>query len=731
MSQKIRIISFIGSKGGVGTSVIANNTAIGLAIQTRAPILLMDMDTIRGGVQSSLLDLEPSQTLKDLILSGISIKTIQSVVQKHRTNVHVLPAPPPMEGISLKNVQVAELFSQSALEYQNIVIDLANPIISEELIACLDFSTLIFLVITPDITSIQQSRTFFKQMHGMHFGVDKFYPLLNMAGLSDDIMVEDIAEILGRQVEYKIPNDSAVITSINRGIPLMQNNASPSFTQYLSKMIKNIIRFPPTDLAKVIKSDFKTQPYHVVEQLQTLMPVPLKKGTGIITALSVISSPISGITVDQYKQIKQSIHKRLVNELKLTESDLKYLDDAEKKEEVKNIVRDKIARIIEEERLTIPSRNERVQVIEELTNEALGFGPLEDFLTDPTVTEILVNGPDKIYIEQNGKLHLSGRAFMDEKQLRVTIDRIVAPIGKRIDESSPMVDARLPDGSRVNVIIPPLSLIGPTISIRKFPQDRMTMKEYLKFNTLTSEMADFIEGCVKAKLNIVISGGTGSGKTTLLNILSAYIGNDERIVTIEDAAELKLQQEHVVRLEARPPNIEGKGAIAIRDLVRNSLRMRPDRIIVGEVRGGEALDMLQAMNTGHEGSLTTVHANSPRDALARIETMVLMAGLDLPIRAIREQIASAINICIHQSRLRDGGRKIIKVVEITGMEGDIITMQDIFAFEQKTVDDYGRVVGEFRHAEIRPKSLDNFVNYGIRLPRVFDPKYMLGDGNIK
>lgn len=727
MSQKVRIVSFIGSKGGVGTSVIANNTAIGLAIQTRVPILLIDMDLIKGGAQASLLDMEPTQTLKDLLLTGISIKTIQSVVQKHRSNVHLLSAPSAMETINVKSPQIADIFSQSAIEYQNIVIDLAIPIISEELIACIDFSSVVFLVMTPDITSIQQSRSFFKQMHEMHFGVNKFYPLFNMAGLSEDIMAEDISEILGRPVEYKIPYDSAVITSINRGIPLLQNNASQSFSQYMLKIIKNIVRFPPTDLAKVIKSDFKTQPYHIVEQLQTLMPgTHVKKGTGIITALSVIASPISGITVDQYKQIKQTIHKRLVNELKLTETDLKFLDDVKKKEEVKEIVRDKISHIIEEERLTIPSRNERMQVIEELTNEALGFGPLEDFLADPSITEILVNGPDKIYIEQNGKLHLSNRAFMDEKQLRVTIDRIVAPIGKRVDESSPMVDARLPDGSRVNVIIPPLSLIGPTISIRKFPRDRMTMKDYVKFNTVNSELADFLEGCVKSKLNIVISGGTGSGKTTLLNILSGYIGNDERIVTIEDAAELQLQQEHVVRLEARPPNIEGKGAIHIRDLVRNSLRMRPDRIIVGEVRGEESLDMLQAMNTGHEGSLTTIHANSPRDALARIETMVLMAGLDLPVRAIREQIASAIQICVHQSRLRDGSRKIIKIVEITGMEGDIISMQDIFSYEQKTVDAYGRVVGEFRHADIRPKSLDHFVHHGIRIPRSFDPEYLAG-----
>ena len=335
-------------------------------------------------------------------------------------------------------------------------------------------------------------------------------------------------------------------------------------------------------------------------------------------------------------------------------------------------------------------------------DDALGLGPVEDLLEDASITEIMVNKYDRIYIERNGKLHLSNKRFLDDAQVLAVIYRIVAPLGRAINESSPLVDARLADGSRVNAIIPPLALQGPTLTIRKFSKRRLTTDDLIKFGTLNQNMVDFLNVSVVQRRNIVISGGTGSGKTTLLNILSAFIPTDERIVTVEDAAELSLPQDHVVSLEARPPNIEGKGAIPIRDLVKNCLRMRPDRIVVGECRGGEALDMLQAMNTGHDGSLTTAHANSPRDAISRLETMVLMAGMELPIKAIRQQIASAINIIVQQSRMPDGSRKITHISEITGMEGEIITMQDIFTFDQEGFDSEGKVVGTFEASGIIP-----------------------------
>lgn len=370
--------------------------------------------------------------------------------------------------------------------------------------------------------------------------------------------------------------------------------------------------------------------------------------------------------------------------------------------------------VIEQEGAVL-TRVERQRLFEEVYAEIRGMGPIDPLLQDPTVSEVMVNGPKQVYVEQNGKLRKTEIEFDDDDHVMRIIDRIVAPLGRHIDESSPMVDARLPDGSRVNAIIPPLSLVGPTITIRKFSKRPLTMDDLIRHGSLTPELAEFLKACVKARLNIVVSGGTGSGKTTLLNVLSGFIPDDERIVTIEDAAELQLRQEHVVRLESRPPNIEGKGAVRIRDLVINALRMRPDRIVVGECRGPEALDMLQAMNTGHDGSLTTGHANSPRDILSRLETMVLMAGMDLPLRAIREQIASALDLIIQQARMRDGSRRITNVTEVQGMEGDIIVLQDIFVFEQLG-EDAGKIIGRIKPTGIRPKFMTKLENASIHLP---------------
>lgn len=357
------------------------------------------------------------------------------------------------------------------------------------------------------------------------------------------------------------------------------------------------------------------------------------------------------------------------------------------------------------------------KVVEELINDLTGFGPINPLLLDEQVSEVMVNGPSQVYCERNGKLELTSIQFRDDEHVMSIIEKIVSPLGRRIDESSPMVDARLPDGSRVNAIIPPLALIGPTITIRKFSKDPFLISDLVNFKTLSQEMAIFLEACVKARLNLFVSGGTGSGKTTTLNVLSNFIPDDERIVTIEDAAELQLGQNHVVSLESRPPNIEGKGAITIRDLVRNSLRMRPDRIIIGEVRGAEALDMLQAMNTGHDGSLATGHSNSPRDMISRLETMVLLAGVELPVKAIREQIAGAIDVIIQQSRLKDGTRKIVSITEVQGLEGDIIVLQDIFTFRQDGVDAEGKMIGKLVPTGVRPKFYDRLEASGLHIPR--------------
>jgi len=413
--------------------------------------------------------------------------------------------------------------------------------------------------------------------------------------------------------------------------------------------------------------------------------------------------------VDPYQKLKVKIQNRVIDELDIDFSEVSELND-----DLKQKINSILAKHVESEILNI-TMSQKKKIIEELMDEIIGFGPITGLLMDDKVTEIMVNGPNHVYIEKGGKLVLTDAKFKNDNHVMHVIKKIVAPIGRRIDEGSPMVDARLPNGSRVNAIIPPLAIDGPSITIRKFAEDPFTVKDLIGFGTINVKMADLLKRCVEGRLNVVVSGGTGSGKTTTLNILSSFIPEDERIVTIEDAAELQLSQEHVVRLETRPSNLEGKGEISIRDLVKNSLRMRPDRIIVGEVRSGEALDMLQAMNTGHDGSLTTGHANTPRDMLSRIETMVLMSGMNLPIKAIREQVSSAIDIIVQQSRLMDGSRKITHITEVQGMEGDIIILQDIFVFEQKGLDSRGKVVGEFMSTGIMPKFVQKLKEQGINI----------------
>lgn len=414
---------------------------------------------------------------------------------------------------------------------------------------------------------------------------------------------------------------------------------------------------------------------------------------------------------DPYRELKKKIFDRVVEDVHITNNHDDEMESGEVEESIRNIVNE----VIEKEAAYL-TRNERGLISRDTINETIGFGPITPLLNDPEVSEVMVNSWNMVFVEKRGKLEITDVKFQDNEHVMHIIERIVAPIGRRIDESSPMVDARLPNGSRVNIIIPPLSLNGPTITIRKFSEKPFTVNDLIRFGTFSPEVAQFLKACVESRLNIVVSGGTGSGKTTTLNVISSFIPQDERIVTIEDAAELQLHQEHIVRLETRPPNVEGKGAITIRDLVRNSLRMRPDRIVVGEVRGGEALDMLQAMNTGHDGSLTTGHANTPRDMLSRLETMVLMSGMDLPVRAIREQISSAVDLIVQQSRMRDGSRRITHITEVVGMEGDVVTMQDIFLFREEGRDNMGRIMGRMAPTGIKPKFMEKLSKSGVMLP---------------
>ncbi|MEA3338239.1 MAG: CpaF family protein [Chloroflexota bacterium] len=408
-----------------------------------------------------------------------------------------------------------------------------------------------------------------------------------------------------------------------------------------------------------------------------------------------------------YNQVRDRVQRRLLSELSPAVT-------SENPDEVRRALERIFNEVIVDEGLPL-SRTERAEFFEKIVSDILGFGVLEPLMRDESITEVLVNGPNQIYIERNGILQETDLSFRDDQELMRIIDRIVSPLGRRVDESSPMVDARMPDGSRVNVIIPPLSLMGPCISIRKFSRAAFTGEDMVRLDTLPREWLDFLRTCVQARLNFVVSGGTSTGKTTLLNVLSSFLPDGERIVTIEDAAELQLHQRHLVRLEARPANVEGKGEVRIRQLVINSLRMRPDRIVVGEVRGGEALDMLQAMNTGHDGSLTTAHSNSPRDTLHRVETMVLMAGMDLPLKAVREQIASAFDLIVHLDRLVDGTRRVVQITEVQGMEGDVIVMQDIFRYVQSGVKN-GKVEGHFTATGVRPKFMDKIQAEGLSVP---------------
>jgi len=420
-----------------------------------------------------------------------------------------------------------------------------------------------------------------------------------------------------------------------------------------------------------------------------------------------VNAPITSPQAGSYFDLKVRVQNKLLSELDPS-MDITRTDD------VRRTIQDLFEQILAEENIVL-SRPERARLFEQIAAEILGLGPLQPLLEDDTISEIMVNGPKNVYIERKGKLHRVPVTFENNDHVMRIIDRIVAPLGRRIDESSPYVDARLQDGSRVNAVIPPISLVGPVLTIRKFSKNPITIEQLIQFGSVSAEAVQFMKACVEARLNVLISGGTGSGKTTLLNVMSSFIPDDERILTIENAAELQLRQEHVVTLESRPPNIEGRGEVNIRDLVINALRMRPERIIVGECRGGETLDMLQAMNTGHDGSMTTAHANTPRDALARVETMCLMAGMDLPVRAIREQVSSAVDLIIQQERMRDGTRKVTAVTEVSGMEGDVITMTDIFVFESTGMEN-GKIIGRLRPTGLRPKFMEKIETAGINLP---------------
>jgi len=693
--QKTKIISFFSTKGGTGKTLLALNTAVAIA-QEGKKVVLLDFDLGVVGDVARALNLETTQIKSALDLFSLfekkevpDLAEITKFINKiPQYNIDFLPAVLRPRQVSLFNPNFVEkIFSLlEKVAYDFIVVD-SGTVFSDTQINCFNYSNLLLLVVTPDILSVYQTKWSVDILQNLKFPLDMIKIILNRAESFGGAPYEEVKAQLPCEILGRIPSEGRIVgLALNKYTPVVVYN--PKAT--VSKAIK--------DLAKVLisRADIYLEPLRLEVKEESLAGIAKTSGFWQMYKLTEFYKSTAEEPVDEIVQLKKRLHNQLLERMDLKRLEID-LADPQKSAEIRERAEKHIVNILASETKTFLSNLEvRRRLITEIINEALGLGPLEDLLADSDISDILVNGKDAIYIEKFGKLELTSKRFISDEQLRHTIERIIAPLGRRIDEFQPMVDARLPDGSRVNAIIPPLSLSGPVLTIRKFGIRRLNIDDLLKINTLDERMRNFLELCVTGRCNIIISGGTGSGKTTVLNVMSAFIPNRERIVTIEDAAELKLMKDHWVRLESRPPNIEGKGAVTIRDLFRNTLRMRPDRIIIGECRGAETLDMLQAMNTGHDGSMTTIHANSTHDVLTRLDSMVLMSGVELPVKAIREMISSAIHIIVHTARLSDGSRKIMQITEVTGMLDEMhIGMQDIFVFKQTGVDKDGKVLGYF------------------------------------
>jgi septum site-determining protein MinD len=691
-------ISVFSVKGGGGASLIAANLAVSLRRETRASVALLDLSHPIPGSITLYLGLPQAKAVTDVapLLDRMQPTILKSYLTSHATGIAVMPASKDaLHEKTLTPSKLARVGDLLVRAYDYVVIDLAS-MLSENVVPILDLSELVCLVVSPDVGSVAQGRQSVTYLQSHHFSRETMRLVLNRYSNKMPFPPETVEENVGLPIALYLPLDDELMEqSIAMADPFVSSSPRHPVSKALDAFTQQIV------------SDLASRPHRA--------RTPRPAADFAAPAIEAVRE--SKERIDEIRDVKIRVHRRLIDEIDFKKADIELAKDRKKKSELRAKTEVKIVSLLDEEAKGMTDRDLRTRLVKEILDEALGLGPLEDLLRDPDVSEIMVNGIDEVYVERKGKLTLTEHKFLTEDQLRAIIERIVTPLGRRIDEKSPMVDARLEDGSRVNAIIPPLAIDGPSLTIRKFSKTPLGVPDLVRFGSFTPQMAQFFQAAVLARQNIVISGGTGSGKTTLLNVLSSYIPEDERIVTIEDSAELQLPQEHVVRLESRPPNIEGQGAVTIRDLVRNALRMRPDRIVVGECRAGEALDMLQAMNTGHDGSLTTVHANTPRDALSRLETLSLMAGLDLPARAIREQIASAVNLVIQQSRLSDGSRRVTHVAEITGREGEVFTLADIFLFKQTGITPEGKVQGQFVPTGVIPTFIEGLSRRGIKVPR--------------
>ena len=691
------IISIIGGKGGLGKSQIAANLAFAYAIEGKVKTLLLDFDQKASGDQDFITGMKGKKNLRELadFKGAIDPNTIQQFVNM---NQNVFYIGMPNDQVAANGIEV-EALGRTLKAVTNIypvtIIDAGNEL-NPLAIKALEFSTLIFVVVTPDILALNQTKKLYSELVTMMFPKDMIHFLLNQAQQGHPVTADVIAKTLGKPVFSSVPrDDQSCVLALNNKKPVMLAAKNSTFAKGIVDTFRKLN---------------EKQILRALEKLNKPADVGAKKPEENKDGGTVRGGK------SPWTDLKSRIHRALVEEM-----DLKKADENDPKaqiilkEQTKKVVVDLLGK--EDTKGVLNSREDMNQIVKEILDEALGLGPLEDMLRDKTISEVMVVGPHKIYFEQGGKLRLSDVTFTNDRQVLNVIERIVAPIGRRIDEKTPYVDARLKDGSRVHAIIPPSSIDGCTITIRKFPEKRLTYKDLVKFGSMTENMADFLRIAVEAHRNIIVSGGTGSGKTTLINVLGGFIQSNERIITCEDSAELNFPQEHIVRLETRPPSLEGDGAIDIRCLVKQTLRMRPDRIVVGECRGGETLDMLQAMGTGHDGSMTTVHSNNPRECIGRLETLVQYAGTSISPRAIKEMIANAVHMIIQQSRLDDGSRRVMYITEIGGMQGDTVILQDIFLFIQKEIDKNGKIIGEFQATGFIPKFIEVLERKGYNVPR--------------
>jgi pilus assembly protein CpaF len=711
MAQTIVLFS---TKGGVGKTLLAGNIAVSLAQDEKRKVCLVDLDLQGVGDSARMLGMKPQKAMVDLIVAlkkqqqPFDPNQLFNVLTHSSLGFDYLPGVlRPQQTPHCDPARIKDIFALLEKNYHYIVVD-AGRAFSELFVATLNQANLILMVVTPDILSIYQTKWALDTLQFLHLPLSMIKIILNRADSVSSISLQDVSSSIPVQILSAIPSEGKPVGfAVNRGIPITIDNPKTKISLSIKKLAHDLVL-----------NDQLFLPHVEIDQLR-LKDVQMEKpdvwhNLGMTEAAADIALEAN----DEIVMLKKRIQERLIEELNLKRLEMKVFTDPVKTQELRDKAEMSVSNLLAEEASSFISSSEiRKKLIKEILDESLGLGPLEDLLADPAVTDILVNNKDQIYVERSGKLALSAKKFVTNEQVKITIERIIAPLGRRIDESVPMVDARLQDGSRVNAIIPPLALTGPTIAIRKFRRERYKVGDLIGLNTLDQHIADFLRACVIARKNIIVSGGTGSGKTTDLNVLSEFIPENERIITIEDAAEIRLHQDHWVRLEARPPNIEGKGMISVRDLFRNTLRMRPDRIIIGECRGPEALDMLQAMNTGHSGSMTTIHANSTHDVLSRLDSMILMSGVELPIRAIREMIASALNIIVHTARLSDGTRKVTQVSEIVGMKDDMhIEMQDIFLYRQSGLDAKGNIQGQFTATGYLPSFLEEMKMRHISLP---------------